>query len=262
MFGTGPFTGNPLAVVADADALSGDQMQAIARWLGLSETTFLLKPTTSEADYRVRIFTPSEEYPFAGHPTLGTARAWVELGGRPRAGTIVQECGAGLVRVRIDADTYSFATPPRTRSGPLSPEELAEACRVLEVDESEIVDHAWGVNGPQWQLIQLRDAAAVRAIDPRPNADTRIGLVGLASAGGDTAYDVRALAGFGEDPVTGSLQGALAQWMRERDLVPERYVTAQGGSVGACGRVEILDDGTDIWVGGAVDVRVTGELAV
>lgn len=262
VFGSGPFTGNPLAVVAHAGDLTGGQMQEIARWLGLSETTFLLPATSAEADYRVRIFTPEKEYPFAGHPTLGSARAWIALGGTPRAGRVVQECGAGLVEVRIDANTYSFATPPRTKSEPLSATELDKACTVLGVDPSEVVAHAWGVNGPRWQLIQLRDAAAVHAIEPRPTPATRLGLVGLYPAGGPVAYEVRALSGCREDPVTGSLQGVLAQWMRERRQVPAEYVASQGERTGARGRVDVCDDGVDIWVGGTAEVRVCGELEV
>lgn len=261
VFATAAFTGNPLAVIADADDLSTDQMQAIARWLNLSETTFLLAPTTDEADYRVRIFTQSEEFPFAGHPTLGTARAWLELGGVPRGEHIIQECGAGLVPVRVDGERLSFATPPRTRTGELSEAELHRAAEVLGIPATDILAHAWGVNGPQWQLIQLADADTVRALRPAGDrAGANIGVVGL--DGGDGGVEVRAILDFGEDPVTGSLNGALGQWLRERDAIASEYVARQGSAVGADGEVFIRDDGTDIWVGGRTAVRVRGTVAV
>ncbi len=258
VFATGPFTGNPLAVIADADDLSTEEMQAIARWLNLSETTFLLKPTTEEADYRARIFTQSEEFPFAGHPTLGTARAWLELGGVPRGERIIQECGAGLVPVRVDGELLSFATPPRTRTGELSDAELRRAAGILGVPVTEIVAHAWGVNGPQWQLIQLADADAVRAL--RPAGDRTGASIGVVGVDGEDV-EVRAILDFGEDPVTGSLNGAVAQWLRERGEIGAEYVVKQGSAVGADGEVVIRDDGADIWVGGRTVVRVRGTVA-
>ncbi|MEL4503582.1 PhzF family phenazine biosynthesis protein [Luteococcus sp. H138] len=263
VFATGPFSGNPLAVIAEADGLSTEQMQGIAAWTNFSETTFLLRPTTPQADYRVRIFTPSQEFPFAGHPTLGTARAWLELGGRPhRPGTVVQECGAGLVPVRIDGDDLAFATPPCIRTGPLDDEDLTEAVRVLNLTPADVVAHAWGVNGPPWQLLQLHDADAVRAVSPRTDRPgVRIGLVGLEDAGSPAAYEVRAIAEDREDPVTGSLNGALAQWLRGRGVVPAQYVATQGGQVGRAGRVTVRDDGSETWIGGEATVRVQGELS-
>lgn len=264
VFATGPFTGNPVAVIAEADDLTTHQMQAIASWTNFSETTFLLRPTDPGADYRVRIFTPSQEFPFAGHPTLGSARAWLTLGGRPRAeGQVVQECGAGLIPVRLTGDDLAFATPPRTRTGPLSDAELALALEQLQLSPDQVVAHSWGVNGPQWGLFELADAAAVRAVRPaghRPGAHW--GLVGLEAEGADVACEVRAICDGMEDPVTGSLNGALAQWMRQRGRVPADYVVAQGSQVGRAGRVRVRDDGTDIWIGGRAEVRVRGTLAV
>ncbi|MDR7330654.1 PhzF family phenazine biosynthesis protein [Corynebacterium guangdongense] len=261
VFATGPFTGNPLAVIADADDLSTGQMRAIARWLNLSETTFLLTPTTEEADYRVRIFTPTEEFPFAGHPTLGSARAWLELGGIARGGRVVQECGVGLVPVRVDGEMLSFATPPRTRTGPLSDAELERAAQILGVGTEEILAHAWGVNGPTWQLIQLADADAVRALRPAGDrTGAHLGVVGLAPSVREV--EVRAILEFGEDPVTGSLNGALAQWLRERGVIGPDYVARQGSAAGADGEVFVHDDGADIWVGGRTAVRISGTLAM
>lgn len=264
VFGTSAFSGNPLAVIADADDLTTKQMQRIARWLNLSETTFLLRPTQPGADYRVRIFTTTEEYPFAGHPTLGTARAWLHLGGMPHTvGTVIQECGVGLVPVRVDGDNLAFATPPRTKTDPLSPDELAEALAMAGLSETDVVAHAWGINGPPWRLLQLADADAVRAVTPRPGPeDLAVGLIGLDPHRPDAACEVRGLVGSWEDPVTGSLNGALAQWMRERQFLPADYVATQGRAVGADGRVTIHDDGTDIWVGGRTTVRIEGSITI
>lgn len=262
VFATTAFSGNPLAVVAEADGLTTEQMRAIASWTNFSETTFLLRPTTPEADYRVRIMTPFEEFPFAGHPTLGTARAWLELDGQPRTpGVVVQECGAGLVPVRVADDELSFATPPCLRTGPLPDDELAELLRVLDLSPQDVVAHAWGDNGPGWRMVQLSSAEAVRAVRPRADrADAKVGLVGLEEPGRDAAYEVRAITDDREDPVTGSLNGAVAQWLRERGLVGSTYVAAQGGQVGRAGRVRIYDDGSDIWVGGRVVTRVRGAI--
>lgn len=259
VFSTGPFSGNPLAVVADADGLSTEQMQAIAAWTNFSETTFLLEPTDAGADYRVRIFTPTEEFDFAGHPTLGTAAAWRAMGNQPaRPGSIIQECGVGLVTVREEGGSFAFATPPLRADAPLSQAELTAACADLGLEPDEIVDHAWGDNGPGWQILQLRSAEAVRAVQPAAVRSTKVGVVGLGP--GECAYEVRAFTPRFEDPVTGSLNGAVAQFMRSRGLVPASYAAAQGSQVGRNGRVSIVDDGSDIWVGGTVTVRVVGTL--
>ncbi|WP_394277019.1 PhzF family phenazine biosynthesis protein [Luteococcus sp.] len=262
VFSTGAFTGNPLAVIGEADGLTDEQMAAIAHWTNLSETTFLLEPTRAEADYRVRIFTPNTELPFAGHPTLGTARAWLELGGQPRrAGVVVQECSAGLVEVRVNGDELAFASPPCTRTGELEPEVLTRTLEGLGLAEDEVVAHAWGVNGPLWQLLQLRGADAVRAVRRGPLPEgAHVGLVGLERQPAGHLVEIRGLTDLIEDPVTGSLNGAMAQWLRARQVVPERYVASQGGQVRRAGRVSIVDDGTHIWVGGRADVRVRGRL--
>ena len=261
VFATGPLTGNPLAVVVDAGGLTTEQMQAFARWTNLSETTFLLPPTTAAADYRVRIFTPREEYPFAGHPTLGSAAAWLVTGGTPRTpGTVVQECGAGLVGVRTTADALAFAAPPPTRSGPLDDATLERILDTLGLTPNDVVDHAWGVNGPQWPMLHLASVDTLRSLPP--DAGVRVGLVGLAALtdAEPHAYEVRALVEDGEDPVTGSLNAALAQWLRGRDLVPATYTVSQGRQVGRDGEVRVHDDGTDVWIGGRVTERVRGTL--
>ncbi|MCG7233980.1 PhzF family phenazine biosynthesis protein [Corynebacterium sp. ACRQM] len=265
VFATSAFSGNPLAVVAHADGLSTQQMQAIAHWTNFSETTFLLEPTDPAADYRVRIFTPHEEFDFAGHPTLGSAAVWRALGNKPqKEGTIVQECGVGMVSVRESGRIYSFATPPLRASGPLSSAELAEACAGLNIAEADVIDSAWVDNGPGWRLLQLRDAAAVRAVQPAATRP-KVGVVGMcnSSAGTDSAaYEVRAFTAGFEDPVTGSFNGGAAQFMRSRGLVPARYTACQGSQLGRDGEVFIHDDGADIWVGGRVHIRVQGKLEV
>lgn len=264
VFATGPLTGNPLAVVVDAEGMPAERMQALAAWTGFSETAFLLPPTDPEADYRVRIFTPREEFDFAGHPTLGSALAWLHAGGTPRTpGRLVQECGVGLVPVTVaDDGVLAFATPPLRRSGPLDEADVVRIAAGLGVEREAIVDHAWGENGPAWQLVRLADADAVRALHPRGHAELKVGVVGLETAGAETACEVRAFAYGSEDPVTGSLNGALAQWLRGAGLVPPRYVAAQGSQVGRRGRIHVHDDGARIWVGGRAAVLVDGTIAL
>ena len=265
VFATSAFSGNPLAVVAHADELSTQQMQAIAHWTNFSETTFLLNPTDPAADYRVRIFSPHEEFAFAGHPTLGSAAVWRVLGNEPqKEGTIAQECGVGLVSVRENEGIYSFSTPPLRASGPLSSGELAEACAGLNISAADVLDSAWVDNGPGWRLIQLRDATAVRAIRPaaiRPKVGV-VGMLDSAAGASSAAYEVRAFTAEFEDPVTGSFNGGAAQFMRARNLVPTRYTATQGSQIGRAGEVFINDDGTDIWVGGRAQIRVRGTLEV
>lgn len=265
VFATGPFTGNPLAVVANADDLSDEQMQRIANWTNFSETTFLLKPTDPKADYRVRIFTPVCEFPFAGHPTLGTAKVWQELGGTPQnEGTIIQECGVGLVTLTI-GEVNAFATPPLLKDGELSAAELKTACDFLGISTGDVLSSSWGDNGPGWAILQLADADAVKALKPTGAAPFSLGVVGMHGApcgNPDPAYEVRAFFNTFEDPVTGSLNGSVAQWMRSRLLVPSAYTATQGSQMGRDGVVHIQDDGTDIWVGGDVQVRVRGEISL
>lgn len=265
VFSAVPLKGNPLAVVHAADGLDDATMAAFARWTNLSETTFLLPPTEPGADYRVRIFTPVAELPFAGHPTLGSAWAWLAAGGVPReAGVVVQQCGVGRVRIRRDGDRLAFAAPPRRRTGPLDEVLLATAARGLRVARSELLRHEWVDNGPGWCAVMLRSGAAVRALQPDWAAlgELKVGVVAPQTAGEDTAFEVRAFFGGGgfEDPVTGSLNASLAQWLIGAGLAPDRYVAAQGHALGRAGRVHVQREGDTIWVGGDVVACITGEV--
>lgn len=255
VFGGGPCSGNPVAVVLDAEELSTEEMQRFARWTNLSETTFVLPPSAPEADYRVRIFTPALELPFAGHPTLGTCHAWLEAGGEARGpGEIVQECGAGLVRIRREDDRLAFAAPPLVRSGPASEEESARVAAALGVDRSELLAVEWVDNGPGWIGALLESAERVLALEPR-GVDFDLGVVGFHPQGAEAAIELRAffpLAGVtAEDPVTGSLNASVAQWLLGSGRLQAPYVATQGSAIGRDGRVHVSqdEDGT-IWVGG------------
>ena len=257
--------GNPLAVVHAAAGLSEVRMAALARWTNLSETTFLLPPGDKGADYRVRIFTPGGELPFAGHPTLGSCHARLSAGGKPRKpGVIVQECGAGLVRVRCDGPRLEFAAPPLRRTGLLEPEVLAKIARSLAIAPSDVVHHQWADNGPGWCAVMLRSAREVLALKPDWAAlsPLKLGVIGPHKAGHDAAFEVRAFIGTGgyEDPVTGSLNASLAQWLIGAGLAKPSYVAAQGTALQRAGRVHLRRDGTDIWVGGDVVDVVVGEI--
>ena len=274
VFGAGPFSGNPLAVVLDAEGLSAEEMQRFTRWTNLSEATFLLPPTTSEADYRVRIFTLAHELPFAGHPTLGSCHAWLTAGGRPRRpDLIVQECGAGLVPVRRGEVGLAFAAPPLLRSGPVDEGLLTQLAAVLGITRPEIVDAQWADNGPGWIAVLLQDAAAVLAVEPDRSrypggGSLDIGLVGPYPSGSECAFEVRALFSDGqgsmrEDPVTGSLNASLAQWLLASGRATAPYVTSQGTRLGRVGRPRIERDreGT-IWVGGNTVTSIQGEIDI
>jgi len=267
VFGDGIFAGNPLAVVAAAEDLDTDAMQRIANWLNLSETTFLLPPTDAQADYRVRIFTVDRELPFAGHPTLGSCHAWLEAGGTPkRDGVVVQECGAGLVSVRRDGDRLAFAAPPRTRSGPLSDADMAEVLGVLRLTRDQVVDAAWVSNGPGWVAVLLDSAEKVLAVNPLRIHDRVIdvGVVGPRLPGGDADFEIRGFFSTGagmlvEDPVTGSLNASVAQWLFESGRADGSYVAAQGTALGRRGRVFLNRDETgQVWVGGTARTMMSG----
>jgi PhzF family phenazine biosynthesis protein len=265
VFSAEPLLGNPVAVVHDADSVSDEQMAAFARWTNLSETTFLLAPTTPGADYRLRIWTPGGELPFAGHPTLGSAHAWLEAGGVPASDdAVVQECGAGLVRVRR-GDTLAFAAPPLTRSGPVDEADLVRIAGVLGIDRSDIVDSAWIDNGPGWVGVLLGDAQAVLALEPDFGSfgDLKIGVVGPYS-GGPVAVEVRAFCpGYGmpEDPVTGSLNAGIGQWLAGGRLASS-YVAGQGTALGRRGRVHVETEGDTVWVGGETATTIRGEVGL
>lgn len=267
VFGEAPFSGNPLAVISLEEDRDTVQLQAITRWLNLSETAFLLPPRSPAADYRVRIFTLDRELPFAGHPTLGSAHAWLSLGGSPRhASKVVQECGAGLIDVRRGSEGLAFAAPPLIRSGPVEPAKLAEACAVLGIGQNDIVAAEWIDNGPGWLGIQLRDAAAVIAVEPARAHSARmdIGLIGLHPAGSPFAYEVRAIfsdpyGGLIEDPVTGSLNASVAEWMLAAGHVSAPYTATQGTRLGRSGRIRIeQEEGGPIWVGGKTETLFSG----
>jgi PhzF family phenazine biosynthesis protein len=270
VFSAEPFRGNPVAVVHDADGISDAEMTAFASWTNLSETTFLLPPTTGEADYRLRIFTPGTELPFAGHPTIGSAHAWLEAGGVPRnAGELVQECGAGLVQLRR-GERLSFAGPPFIRSGEVSEEDRERIVRALRIDPSQVRDLEWIDNGPGWVGVLLDSAEEVLAIQPdwSAAAGMDIGVVGPYPEGSECAVEIRAFCpdmGIGEDPVTGSLNAGVAQWLAG-DRLPASYVASQGTALGRRGRVFIersSDDGGDtVWVGGDARTSITGTVGL
>lgn len=258
--------GNPVAVVHDADGLTEEEMARFARWTNLSETTFLLTPTSDAADYRLRIWTPGGELPFAGHPTLGSAHAWLEAGGVPRSDDeVVQECGAGLVQVRRGL-RLAFAAPPLLRSGPVDVDDLTRIAAALQIDEHDIVDAAWIDNGPGWVGVLLSDAAAVLACTPDPGAfgSLDIGVVGLYPAGSEVAVEVRAFCpglGVVEDPVTGSLNAGLAQWLAGNRL-PTSYVASQGTVLGRQGRVHVSVEGDGVWIGGDTRTSISGTVDI
>ena len=267
VFSPQPTRGNPLAVVVDADGLDDGQLAAFARWTNLSETTFLLPPAHPDADYRVRIFTPGGELPFAGHPTLGSAHAWLATGGVPKAERIVQECGVGLVPIRRDGERLAFAAPPLTRTGAVDEAVVAEVAAALGLDRVEISAADWVVNGPDWMLLVLDSGDRVLSLRPDMAAlgTHKVGVVGEYAAESPIAYEVRAFApgvGVPEDPVTGSLNAGVAIWMRAAGRVPQEYVAAQGAAIGRAGRVYLTDDGTDIWVGGDCVTVIEGTVAL
>jgi PhzF family phenazine biosynthesis protein len=260
-----PYRGNPVAVVLDGRAVSDDEMQRVANWTNLSETTYVLPPTAPEADYHVRIFTPVAELPFAGHPTLGTCHAWLEAGGAPRGGgEIVQECGVGLVRIRHGADgRLAFAAPPLIRSGPAEEDVIAEACAAAGVARDAVQAAEWVDNGPGWVALLLPDAETVLAATPT-SGELDVGLVGPHP---DGTPEVRAFfptdGALREDPVTGSLNASLAGWLLESGRVRAPYIAHQGTALGRRGRVHVDrdPDGT-VWVGGATETVVAGSASL
>jgi PhzF family phenazine biosynthesis protein len=269
VFTSQPLRGNPLAVVVGADALTDAQMAAFANWTNLSETTFLLRPTNPLADYRVRIFTPHSELPFAGHPTLGSCHVWLTTGAVPKGSSeVVQECEIGLVRVRRSPGRLSFAAPEMRRTGPLEPDILAQATKGLRLAPDAVIASNWVDNGPGWLALLVRSREEVMSIRPdyRVLSGLRVGVVGAWDArsdGPDAQFEVRAFtAGGYEDPVTGSLNAGLAQWLIGSGVAPSSYVASQGSCLGRMGRVYVERDGTDVWIGGAVTSCIMGTLAL
>lgn len=263
VFSEQPFQGNALAVVVAADELGSEQMRAFAAWTQLSETTFLLKPTSTAAHYRVRIFTPSRELPFGGHPTLGSCQVWLKHHPECVDQEIVQECSAGLVRICRDGSRLAFAAPPLLRTGALDAETLASIRRGLGLAEGQVRASQWVDNGPGWVAVLLGSREEVLAIEADYAAlgDLNVGVLGRWS-GPDAEADVEVRAFIGdeavEDPVTGSLNASLAQWLVGSGELPERYIASQGAAVGRRGRVAIERLGADIWVGGEVQACVSG----
>ena len=259
--------GNPVAVVHDAEGLTTEVMQAFCDWTNLSEATFLLPPTDPAADYRLRIFCPGRELPFAGHPTLGSCHAWLEAGGEPAGDDIVQECGAGLIRIRRSGAMLAFQAPPLVRSGPLDEADVERLASGLGLRRGDIVDHQWCDNGPGWQAVLLADADIVLNLTP----DARIldgldvGVIAPSRADG-IDFEVRAFfpgnTGLTEDPVTGSLNAALAQWLIGSGQAPASYVAAQGTCMDRRGRVSITSDADGIWVGGQSTSVIRGAVSI
>jgi len=265
VFGSGGRYGNPVAVVLDAEGMGEEEMRRFANWTNLAETTFVLPPTRPEADYRVRIFTPVLELPFAGHPTLGTCHAWIEGGGEPRGEEeVVQECEAGLVRIRRDGERLAFAAPPLVRSGPASEEDVARVAAALDVDPGEMLAVEWVDNGPGWIAALFESAERVLELQPGP-LDFDLGAVGFHPPGSEAAIELRAWAPVNglamEDPVTGSLNASVAQWLLGSSRLTAPYVATQGTAIGRAGRIEISRDGEGaIWVGGRTETVIAGEL--
>ncbi len=284
VFSAEPYLGNPLAVVLDGNGLSDAEMQQFTNWTNLSEATFVLPPSNDLADYRVRIFCPGRELPFAGHPTLGTCHAWLEAGGLPKGHTVVQECGIGMVQIRREGKRLAFAAPPRRKDGPLDPADVDLITRGLGLSADDIIDHAWCDNGPHWRGVLLRSAELVLALKPDaailagldigvvgPRA--KVGVVGERATVGsstrvdaDVTFEVRAFFpgnnGMVEDPVTGSLNAGLAQWLIGAGHAPPNYIASQGTAVGRAGRVYVESADGEIWVGGESVTCIDGHVRV
>jgi PhzF family phenazine biosynthesis protein len=266
VFTTVPYLGNAVAVVLDGSGLETEEMQRLAHWTNLSETTFVLPPEDPAADYRVRIFTPVAELPFAGHPTLGTCHAWLEAAGHAEPPAVVtQECEAGLIAVRRTPDGLAFAAPPLRRSGPLEPALLDQVAAVLRIDRDKIVDAQWADNGPGWIAVLLESADAVLALTPGFIGDLDIGVAGPSPPGAEAAFEVRAFfpkdGTTVEDPVTGSFNASLAQWLLGTNRANAPYVAQQGTALGRRGRVHVSrDDDGAVWVGGGTVTCVAGAI--
>ena len=258
--------GNALAVVHGGDALDDERMQRFARWTNLSETTFLLAPPDRDADYRVRIFTPTGELPFAGHPTLGSCHAWLGRGGASKkSGEIVQQCGVGLVRIRRDGNALAFAAPPLARKD-VGEDDLDAVLGALGIGRECLVGAQWLKNGPNWLTLLLDSAATVLALAPDAVKMARfatVGVVGAHPAGDECAFEVRGFVSqpsLHEDPVTGSLNAGIAEWLIQIGRAPDRYVAAQGARVGRDGRVRVAREGDRFWIGGESVTCIRGDV--
>ena len=294
VFTTTPYYGNPLAVVLDGNGLSDEDMQRFARWTNLSETTFVLPPTLAGADYRVRIYTPGAELPFAGHPTLGSCHAWLQAGGEPhQPDRILQECAVGLVAIRRSGQQLAFAAPALRRAAP-SPELLQQVAQALGITTQQIRAAQELDNGPRWLGLLLDSVDTVLALAPDHQRlrelNQKVGVAALTQEHSDVQLiarssrearafaehagdaprladpdlEVRAFAapvGITEDPVTGSLNASLAQWLMAEGHTPARYVAAQGSCLGRAGRVLLERDAAgQVWVGGEVQTCISGQV--
>ncbi|MEY4425527.1 MAG: hypothetical protein RJB56_1154 [Actinomycetota bacterium] len=274
VFANTPYLGNPVAVVVEAAGMTDDEMATIARWTNLSETTFILPPTDPAADYRLRIFTPGGELPFAGHPTLGSAHAWLENGGKAKkAGHLVQECGVGLVTLTSTLDEngrtqLSFQAPATVNSGEIPAEVLHEIIDALGIQKSDIVAHQVVDNGPGWVCVQLASAEMVLALDPQFKDDSTLmlGLVGAHPEGSEASFELRAFApkiNVYEDPVTGSLNASVAQWLYRSGQAKGQYIASQGTRVGRQGLIALTQDlDGEVWVGGSTITCIRGSIEI
>jgi PhzF family phenazine biosynthesis protein len=269
VFSTTPFLGNPVAVVLDGTDVTDQEMQRLARWMNLSETTFILPPAAPEADYRLRIFAPGGELPFAGHPTLGSARAWLEGGGTPRhPGRIVQECAAGLVSVRHGEGILSFAAPPLVRDGPLGEQFVGQIVTAFGINRDRVLAHQWVDNGPGWAVVQLSTAEEVLALEPDLSLipAAMVGAIGAYPDGSGHAFEMRTFAprvGVAEDPACGSMNASVGQWLTATSAAPSTYRVSQGTRMGRAATIEITADadGT-VWVGGATTAYIRGTITL
>ncbi|WP_141582017.1 PhzF family phenazine biosynthesis protein [Actinomadura sp. WMMA1423] len=269
VFSASPYLGNPVAVVLDGTDLTDEEMRRLARWTNLSETTFVLPPADPEADYRLRIFTPGGELPFAGHPTLGSARAWLDTGGRPRhADHLVQECAAGLVTVRIGDGVLSFAAPPVVRGGALDDEYLDRIIAAFGIGRDRVLAHQWVDNGPGWAVVQLPTAEEVLALDPELSLipDAMVGAIGACPEGSEHAFEMRTFApgaGVAEDPVCGSMNASVGQWLIATGIAPSAYRVHQGTRLDRDGTLHITADANGtVWVGGAATSHIRGTITL
>ena len=261
-----PFKGNPVAVVLGADGMSTEAMQDFTRWMNLSESTFLLEPSDPDADYKVRIFTPAEELPFAGHPTLGSCHAWLRAGGKPKREHVVQECAAGLINIRRTSDALAFAAPPLVKEGPVSEEDLAKIVNGLRIAREDVLRSQWIDNGPGWVGVMLESREALLAIKPDYQAMSglEIGAVAPGAPGDETQFEVRAFMGSlrAEDPVTGSLNASVAQWLIGAGIAPPEYIAAQGTAMNRAGRIHVSSEGDTLWIGGKTITWVKGQVTL
>lgn len=265
VFSAQPYKGNPVAVILDGEGLTDEEMRAVARWTNLSETTFVLPPTSDAADYRLRIFTPGGELPFAGHPTLGSAHAWLENGGTPRTPQkIVQEVAAGLVEIRRGEGILSFAAPPTTRAGELEDAYLEQVIAAFGIPRTKVLSHQWVDNGPGWAVIRLATAQEVLDLDPDLSLipDAMVGAIGAYPEGSKHAFEMRTFApgvGVAEDPVCGSMNASVGQWLTRTGEVARTYSVSQGAKLGRAGDITITPDETGaVWVGGATTTLFRG----